>query len=376
MASRGCVLNCSFCYETVYWRRFRTQSPERIVGEMEHQVAQHPLSDQAAAEGTNLYFMFADSLVNGHIAGLRRMCNLIIERGLDVGWGGQATINKKMDAEYCQLLSRAGCSGLAFGLESGSQSVLESMGKHFHIDDAPTMVKDMHDAGITVTLNVMVGFPNETRRDFMRTLLFLAKTRRWIQQVSNVTTTGLALGSDLYLFPEKYGVVVHADSSWTSEATGDEAARRRRLRLLHAWMTLLRIPHQNIAPSPDLAPPEDDVPEELAPSEDVLRKISADHDGVPVVISTHNAAVLDVTAPGWADWLEVDSWIGLDLGELEQHISGAIGGDLGVAAGPSPGPGVQHFVIVIATDDERRRLDAYEYAEPATGQRRILLHAS
>jgi hypothetical protein len=52
----------------------------------------------------------------------------------------------------------------------------------------------------------------------------------------------------MYLNPEKYGVMYHPDGSWYSEETGDEEDRRRRLRMLHLWMKVCRIPHQNIAP--------------------------------------------------------------------------------------------------------------------------------
>ncbi len=250
MSSRGCVLDCAFCYETVYWRRYRTMSPKRIVDEMAYQVERHPLRDQVAADdSTNFYFMFADSLVNGHLGGLRRMADLLIERDLDVRWGGQATINTKMDTPFFDKLNRAGCNGLAFGLESGSQRVLDSMGKHFHIDDAAAFIREAHEAGVTVTANIMVGYPNETFRDFLHTLRFVARTRKWLYQVSNVTTTQIALGSELHAHPEKFGVTVHADGSWTSEQTGDEYARARRLRILHLWMTLMRVPHQEIAPA-------------------------------------------------------------------------------------------------------------------------------
>lgn len=249
MASRGCVLNCAFCYETVYWKRFRIQSPERIVDEIEHQVAHHPLMAQAADDGKHFYFMFGDSLVNGHLKGLERMCKLLIARGTDIRWGGQARMDKRMDEAMCQVLSESGCTGLAFGLESGSQRVLETMGKHYSIDDAEGVIRRFHEVGMSATINVMVGFPTERLRDFLDTVWFLTKTRRWIYQVSNVTTTQLALGSDLFLFPEKYGVSVQGDGlSWSSPETGEERDRQRRLKFLHRWMTLMRIPHQSIAP--------------------------------------------------------------------------------------------------------------------------------
>ncbi len=249
MSSRGCVLDCAFCYETVYWKRFRTQSPERIVGEIEHQVNQHPLRAQAEVEDERFYFMFADSLVNGHLGGLRRFSELLAVRDLPVAWGGQATINTKMDAAFFTKLKASGCTGLAFGLESGSQRVLESMGKHFHINDAADFIRSADLAGVTVTANIMVGYPNETGRDFIETLRFLARVRKSLYQVSNVTTTQIALGSDLHTRPEHYGVTVHVDGTWTSEETGDDLTRDRRLHMLHLWMRLLRIPHQSIAPT-------------------------------------------------------------------------------------------------------------------------------
>jgi radical SAM superfamily enzyme YgiQ (UPF0313 family) len=246
MASRGCVLNCAFCYETVYWKRFRTMSTQRIVEEIEHQVSTHPMREKAEKEGHRFYFMFADSLVNGHLKGLRRMCELLIESDVEIGWGGQARMDKRMDTDLCQKLAASGCTGLAFGLESGSQRVLESMGKHYSIEDAEGVIRRIYGAGMSSTINVMVGFPTERFRDFLDTLIFLFRTRKWIYQVSNVTTTQIALGSQLFLFPEKYGVTIHDDNSWESPDTGTEKHRQRRLRLLHRWMSLLRIPHQGI----------------------------------------------------------------------------------------------------------------------------------
>jgi hypothetical protein len=248
MGSRGCVLSCSFCYETVYWKRFRMMSPKRIVDEIEHQIARHPLRADVEDGNHKFYVMFGDSLVNGHLRSLREMCDLLIERDLGVNWGGQATVDKRMDDEVCAQLRAAGCTGLAVGLESGSQKVLDDMGKRFEIDDAVDVIRRFHDAGMPLTVNVMVGFPTERRRDFLATVRFLARTRRWLYQVSNVTTTQLALGSELHVYPERFGATIHPDGSWSSSATGEERHRQRRLRALHHCMRALRIPHQAIAP--------------------------------------------------------------------------------------------------------------------------------
>ena len=104
----------------------------------------------------------------------------------------------------------------------------------------------MHTHKITSTVNVMVGFPTERFVDFLRTLLFLGRTRKWLYQVSNVTTTQIALGTEMSLHPERFGISYSPDLSWTSEETGDEVARRRRLHILHRFMSLMRVPHQGI----------------------------------------------------------------------------------------------------------------------------------
>lgn len=248
MGTRGCVLQCAFCYETVFWKRFRMKSPRRIVDEIEHQVTTHPLWGQVP-EGKHFYLMFGDSLVNGHLRTLREMCDLLIERDLGVCWGGQATIDKRMDDEVCRQLKAAGCTGLAVGLESGSQKVLDDMGKRFEVDDAVEVIRRFAEHDMPLTVNVMVGFPTERFRDFVGTIRFLNRTRRWLYQVSNVTSTQMALGSEMFLHPERFGAVIHDDGSWSSEATGDERHRRRRLRALHVCMKALRIPHQGMAPS-------------------------------------------------------------------------------------------------------------------------------
>ena len=141
MSSRGCVLKCSFCYETVYWKKFRVQSAKRIADEIQFQVENHPMKAEVEASPDRFYFMFADSLVNGYLKNLLRMCDELIERELDVEWGGQATIDKRMTSEVLAKLRQAGCLGLCFGLESGSQPVLDKMGKKFQVPEAVQLLR-------------------------------------------------------------------------------------------------------------------------------------------------------------------------------------------------------------------------------------------
>jgi anaerobic magnesium-protoporphyrin IX monomethyl ester cyclase len=272
MASRGCVYHCVFCYETVFWKKFRMRSGENIVDEMVFRLSEYNRlleTSQNSDNGSNhnerqrdymgvsvgfinngetptFSFLFADSLVNGHFKALEKMCDLIIERGLKIKWMGQATLDKRMTKEMIHKFKMSGCTGLAFGFESGSQKVLDGMSKNYKIENASSILRDFYEGGMPPTINVMVGFPSETFQDFIETAKFLFKNRKWIGQVSNVSETQAALGTPLFETPERFDMTFQADGTWTSPSTGTEKDRKRRLKLLHWAMTLMNIRHQKI----------------------------------------------------------------------------------------------------------------------------------
>jgi radical SAM superfamily enzyme YgiQ (UPF0313 family) len=172
--SRGCVRRCHFCSEWQFWRRFRTMSGDRVYAEMAHQRKLFPQVD---------YFYFIGSLLNGDLRALSRLCDRILEDGAQVRFAGQAIVRPDMNREFVQRLAKAGCRWLGFGIESGSQRVLRSMNKHFTVANAEQVLKDCHDAGISVQINIIFGPPGETREDFQQTLDFLRRVRPSIDTV-------------------------------------------------------------------------------------------------------------------------------------------------------------------------------------------------
>ena len=249
MSSRGCINHCAFCYECVFWKRFRTRSGKHVVDEMVFQMERHPMrpSSRSASGNKNRFcFAFGDSLVNGSLKTLEGLCDEILARDLEISWYGQATVNAGMDAALLKKLKASGCVGLAFGIESGSQRVLHSMGKRFRVEEASSLLKQLHAVGIPATVNIMVGFPVERFLDFLKTICFLRKNRTRIRDVNNVSTTAIVSGSRLASRLAHYGITLLQDGSWTSRATGTEKQRTRRLKLLHHALNLLRIPHQRL----------------------------------------------------------------------------------------------------------------------------------
>ncbi len=172
--SRGCFMQCHFCSEWQFWKRFRSMSGERMFAEILHQINNFPQVN---------YFYFIGSLLNGDIKALSRFCDLLIENNIKIRWLGQAIIRPEMTKELLSKMKRAGCEWLGYGIESGSQKVVDNMNKRFKISDAERVLKDTHEAGIEVQTNFMFGIPTETEEDFSETLEFLKRNRSNINSV-------------------------------------------------------------------------------------------------------------------------------------------------------------------------------------------------
>lgn len=167
--SRGCVAKCAFCAETLFWK-YRSRQAPRILDEVEHQYRTY---------GTNM-FWFIDSLVNGNINELHAFALGVVERGLALSWKGYARCDDRMDLEYLQDLRASGCDDLNFGIESGSELVLNAMKKNTNVSVIEQNLRDCYQVGITSTTNWMLGFPNETINDFAKTITLAWRMQPYI----------------------------------------------------------------------------------------------------------------------------------------------------------------------------------------------------
>jgi len=161
LSSRGCKYNCTFCFND--GNKVRTRSPKNIVDE---------IIERKNAGYRYLYFMDAN-LTNSreHIINL---CEEIINRDINMPWSCNARVNE-VDAEIIGLMSKAGCQQISFGIESGSQNILNELNKGIHLEQAEKALSLARKSGITTVGLFMVGMPNETIDDAMKTINFAKK---------------------------------------------------------------------------------------------------------------------------------------------------------------------------------------------------------
>lgn len=214
MTSRGCVRRCSFCGHWTAWRGFRQMSGERVFAEIEHQRRVLPSLGHPDSE-----IKFYDLLVNGDMRKLGRLADLLAARpGANLPWKEcNALIRPDMTEEFCRQLRRAGCRTLIIGLESGSQRVLDLMGKGQTVEQMKAVLKNIHRAGLQTRGNFMFGHPGETEADFQATLNFLQEMHPYIHQVFPSYTLA-HLDGPLLREPRRWGVPEGQDPLyWESE---------------------------------------------------------------------------------------------------------------------------------------------------------------
>jgi len=182
ISSIGCCFKCRFC-DCKNNSPMRLRLPENVVREME-QVQQLNIRS----------IMFQDDLFTISSKRVEKLCNLIIERGLDLHWSVKSRIDC-IEPLLLKLMKEAGCFNIHFGIESGNDKTLVRMNKGITTEQIRAVVQDTKDAGLSVTGNFMLGYPGENKEDVENTIAFAEELQLNISQFS---ITMDAPGTELY----------------------------------------------------------------------------------------------------------------------------------------------------------------------------------
>ena len=194
--SRGCIAKCVFCTEVHFWK-YRGRMSGSLLNEIEYQNKHYGLD----------FVWFIDSLVNGNLKELRGFCLGIQERGLKITWQGYARCDGRMDLDYYKDLAASGCIQLSYGIESGSQQVLDNMKKDINLDEVEANMRHGAAVGIQAHTNWIVGFSTEDHQAFADTLTLVWRIRNYnILTISPGLTLMLSPGSDMTNDREKFNI--------------------------------------------------------------------------------------------------------------------------------------------------------------------------
>ena len=161
LSSRGCPYNCSYCFKGIMGRGYRQRSVDNILAEIRQVMA---------AYGAR-HFYFIDDLFTINKRRLLEFTQRVIDEGLEIRWQCLGRVDR-IDAEALGQMYQAGCREIHYGIEAGTQAMLDAIGKQITLEQVRQAVRWTREAGIMVKGYFMLGLPDDTEETMEQTIRF------------------------------------------------------------------------------------------------------------------------------------------------------------------------------------------------------------
>lgn len=199
-ASRGCPFNCIFCSwpQIIYGGSlYRTRDPKDVVDELEWCIKEYGFKS----------FYFDDDTFNIGKTRILALAREIKDRKINLPWAIMARADI-MDRQMLTALKEAGLCALKYGVESGSQQLINSACKSLDLQKVKESIQITRELGIKFHLTFMFGLPGETWDTVRQTIDFALKADPDSLQWSIATPFP---GSRFYEMLEQKGYLLSKD---------------------------------------------------------------------------------------------------------------------------------------------------------------------
>jgi len=171
ITSRGCPYNCVFCtVHIVMGKKWRARSPGNVVDEIEQLIQTYHIKQ----------IDFYDENMTVDKKRMETICDLIVNRGLDIEWYAPNGVRADtLDEKLLKKMKKSGCKGIRVAPESGVQRVVDQIVKKnqklTEVEKAVVLCKKI---GIKIGCFFVLGLIGETKEDIKETIKYAYKLRR------------------------------------------------------------------------------------------------------------------------------------------------------------------------------------------------------
>jgi anaerobic magnesium-protoporphyrin IX monomethyl ester cyclase len=184
LTTRGCPNKCIFCLTNISYDKVLFRSERNVIAELDYCVVKF--------KAEHVYVMDDTFTANKNL--VKKCCRFF--RKHKITWHCNASINF-MTKEIINLMSQSGCKGICYGVESGSQRVLDYIKKNVTVEKIKKVFQWSHDAKIDIIEGTFIvgSHPDENKNDINKTLQLITKIR---PDVINVTKITPFPGTEIY----------------------------------------------------------------------------------------------------------------------------------------------------------------------------------
>jgi radical SAM superfamily enzyme YgiQ (UPF0313 family) len=202
LASRGgCPYGCRYCAVNNIWKgKRRYRQPEKVVEEMV----------QLRRDGVASEIIFVDDIFTLNKPYVTKLCEVMKKNGDPLITWRCTTRADLVDKVLLDKLHASGCTGITYGVETGSQRIMKVMDKRLTLGQVRTAVAQALAKGMRVTCAFMFPHPEDTEETVREQINFMKELNALGAQISLSFTTPLP-GTYYYEHTEELGIKILAD---------------------------------------------------------------------------------------------------------------------------------------------------------------------
>ncbi|TRO43014.1 radical SAM protein, partial [Candidatus Bathyarchaeota archaeon] len=165
ITSRGCPFQCSFCTTSrIFGKAYRARSPKNIVNELWR------IRNVYGADA----FTFYDDTLTLDKNRIFRICEEIKTQKIAIPWDCQTRVDQ-VSKEILAKMKETNCQQVFFGVESGCQTILDAVNKRTTVEQNEKAIRMAKEAGLFVSISIIIGYPGETKDMLKQTLDFIRR---------------------------------------------------------------------------------------------------------------------------------------------------------------------------------------------------------
>ncbi len=165
--SRGCPFDCTFCSVGSIWGKQHTYfSANRIISEIEYLIKNY--------EAKGIYFREDNFTLNSKRT--IEFCENLIKKNIKISWACETRVDN-LSEDLIKLMSESGCKAFYFGIESGSQRILDFLNKKITVEQIENAIKWSKKYNIRTYCSLISAVPGETYKDYLLTKRLMHKLK-------------------------------------------------------------------------------------------------------------------------------------------------------------------------------------------------------